>query len=196
MNEQYVIKLLKQLPVLTTERLTMRPICRRDAKDMYEYCSIPEVTEYVTWEPHESLRFTKRHIRKIRISYRQGTFHDWALVTSDGKMIGTCGFTSFSFDTGACEIGYVVNPAYTNRSFATEAAMRLIRFAFEDLCAETVFARCMAGNAASRRVMEKCGMVSEIPGIPDAEKNGKHYRTRAFCIGREEFFELREAAPI
>ena len=190
MIEEFVKTTLCPLPILTTERLTMRPICRRDAKDMYEYCSIPGVTEYVTWEPHMSLRYTKRHIKKIRSAYKQGTFHDWALVTKDGKMIGTCGFTSFSFDNGACEIGYVINPAYTNRSFATESAKRLIAYAFDTLGADVVYARYMEGNAASRRVMEKCGMTREIPGVPDAEKNGKRFRTRAFCITREEYSEL------
>ena len=190
MNEEYVKSRLCPLPVLTTERLVMRPICRGDDADMYEYCSIPEVSKYVTWERHASLRFTKRHIKRIIRSYRRNTFHDWALMTSSGKMIGTCGFTSFSFDDGACEIGYVINPAYQNRSFATESARRLIRFAFEELGADSVFARYMEGNAASRRVMEKCGMTDMASVLPCAVKNGITVPTRGMIISTKAYRSL------
>ncbi len=189
-NEEYVIKKLYPLPVLKTERLTMRAVTRADAADMYEYCSVPEVSRYVTWERHGSFRFTKRHIRNIRKAYKDGTFHDWALVTRDGKMIGTCGFTSFSFDSAACEIGYVVNPAYCGRSYATESAERLIRYAFDELHAASVYARYMEGNAASRRVMEKCGMKEMNAPLPDAVKNGKNVRTFGMVITKEEYDAL------
>ena len=190
MNEKYVKNKLYPLPVLYTKRLTMRPICRKDCSDMYEYCSIPEVSKYVTWDRHESLRVTKRHIKNIKRAYKKRTFHDWALVTHEGKMIGTCGFTSFLFKDGACEIGYVINPAYQNRSFATESAKRLIRFAFEELGAERVFARYMEGNAASRRVMEKCGMSETAINLPDAVKNGETFTIYGMAITADEYRAL------
>ncbi|MBR6534784.1 MAG: GNAT family N-acetyltransferase, partial [Clostridia bacterium] len=51
-----------------------------------------------------------------------------------------------------------MNPAYANRSFATEAAKEVIRFGFLNLNLHRIYARYMDGNTASRRVMEKCGM--------------------------------------
>ena len=42
-----------------------------------------------------------------------------------------------------------------------EAARALIRFGFEDLGLIVVYAQCDRRNAASRRVMEKAGMVAD-----------------------------------
>lgn len=48
------------------------------------------------------------------------------------------------------------NP-YWNRGYATAAARETLRFAFEELSLERVFARPLERNAPSRRVLEKLG---------------------------------------
>lgn len=153
-------KLFSPMPVFTTDRLIIRAITPRDAADMYEYSCDSDVTKYLTWEPHPSPSFTKRHIKRIERSYNAHTYFDFALeLRSSGKMIGTCGFTSFLYEENGCEIGYVINPRYRGYALAVEAAERFIQFAFDELRAAFVFARCMCENDASRRVMEKCGMI-------------------------------------
>jgi len=36
-------------------------------------------------------------------------------------MIGTCGFARIDFSNNVGEVGYVVNPEFQNRGYATEA---------------------------------------------------------------------------
>jgi RimJ/RimL family protein N-acetyltransferase len=55
-------------------------------------------------------------------------------------------------------LSYVLRPASWGRGIATEAAGRLLRHAFEVQGLETVMAVTMAGNTASKRVLEKLGM--------------------------------------
>ena len=90
-------------PVLGTDRLILRQMRPDDAEDMFEYASRDDVTKYLTWKPHDSLRTTKSYLNLITAKYRRGEFYDWAVVLRDpdggeGKMIGTCGFTSGSKD--------------------------------------------------------------------------------------------------
>lgn len=159
MNRVLIINTFKHPPVFYTDRLKFRPLSVSDAKDMFEYSSLPEVTKYLTWHEHKSLRFTKKYLKNVERSYSEGRYFDWGLENrSDGKMIGTCGFTSFSYLSNKCEIGYVINPAYQHMSYATEAANAVIDYAFIRFECDTVSARCVAGNIASMRVMEKCGM--------------------------------------
>lgn len=179
-------------PVIYTDRLILRPILPRDARDMFEYSRDPEVTKYLTWEPHTNVRYTKRHIERIGEAYREGIFYDWALELKDGgKMIGTCGFTSFSFNDASCEIGYVLNPKYHGMDLATEAAERVIRFAFERLSASSVCARCMKDNIASRRVMEKCGMVYQRDVEHTVIKQKRYVTVSQYSITSDEYLSAQ-----
>ena len=60
-------------------------------------------------------------------------------------------------DEGWVELGYVISPAHKNCGFATEALSALIDEAFR-LGFSRVKTGAFSENAASMRVMEKCGM--------------------------------------
>ena len=61
---------------------------------------------------------------------------------------------------GEIEIGYFLKRAAWGKGYATEAAQRLLRFAFEDSPLEVVVAVIDPGNKSSRRVLEKIGFFS------------------------------------
>ena len=153
-------QIFRNPPVLYTERLLLRKLERYDSADMYEYSCIPEVTKYLTWEPHPDEAYTHKYLSYIQSQYRAGKFFDWAVVYK-GKMIGTCGFTAINESCLSGEVGYVINPKYSNMGIATEAVKRVLEFGFEVLCLRRIEAHYMPENTASRRVMEKCGMTFE-----------------------------------
>ncbi len=130
-----------------------------DAEDMYEYAHLGEVTQYLTWNEHPNLAYTRRYLEYIKEQYSNGEFFDWALILKDsGKMIGTCGFTSFDIPNNSAEIGYVINPAYRGHGYAPEAVLAVMRFGFMELNLHRITARFISGNSASLAVMKKCGM--------------------------------------
>ncbi len=159
MNKDILKKYFRRIPTLNTSRLTLRRMKISDAEDMYEYSRLPEVTRYLTWSEHPDVIYTRRYLEYIQDQYSSGDFYDWALVLNDsGKMIGTCGFTSFDIQNNSGEIGYVINPEYRGNGYAPEAVGAIMRFGFIDLNLHRITARYMDGNNASRSVMEKCGM--------------------------------------
>lgn len=147
---------------LRTSRLLLRPMKVKDTDDMFEYASRSDVTEFLLWAPHDDRSFTKRYLKNVEAAYRRGQFYDWAVeLVSENKMIGTCGIADFDLPNSTAEIGYVLNPDYHNRGYATEAVMEVIAYCFNTLNINRVEARYMVGNDASRRVMEKCKMKFE-----------------------------------
>ena len=66
------------------------------------------------------------------------------------------------------EIGWVVDPAYAGRGYATEAAAELLRICFEDLGLRRVKALCFADNEPSWRLMERLGMRREEYAVRDS----------------------------
>ena len=162
MKRETVFRVFSNMPVLTTERLTLRRMMVGDCYDMYEYASKPEVTKFLTWSPHSDIEYTKEYLQYIANHYRLGDFYDWAVILrEEDKMIGTCGFTRFHTQHDSAEIGYVINPAYCGRGIATEAVMAVMAFGFDNLGLHRIEAKYIRGNDASRRVMEKVGMTFE-----------------------------------
>jgi len=154
------LDIFKKIPTIQTARLTLRKICDGDLADVYEYSRNPETTKYLLWYPHREIRDTKYFLSVVKKKYKEGDFFEWG-IEYGGKMIGTCGFTSFSLPNNSAEIGYVINPEYKGIGIATEAASAVIDFGFTVLGLNRIEARYMSPNVKSLRVMQKCGMKEE-----------------------------------
>ncbi len=181
MNKDAVVDYFRDLPQLTTPRLILRRLKRTDYHDMYEYASDPEVTKYLTWEPHPDRLYTLRYLSYITTRYRSGDFSDWAVIWKETEqMIGTCGFTSFCYAHNSAEIGYVLNRDFWGQGIAPEAVRAVLRVGFLDLNIHRIEAHYMEGNDRSRRVMEKAGMKFE--GMQrDSMFIKNSYRTVGIC---------------
>ena len=64
---------------------------------------------------------------------------------------------------GEIEIGYILKRSAWGKGYATEAARRLMRFAFEETPLEELVATTDPENTASQHVLKKCGMTYEGP---------------------------------
>lgn len=84
----------------------------------------------------------------------------WLINLKDRNYgIGMLGFKGVPDYVGQVEIGYGIDPAYQNQGYTTEAASRLIQWAFEDpRCQRIIAPDTRKDNPASNRVLEKLGM--------------------------------------
>ena len=63
------------------------------------------------------------------------------------------------------EVGYHIGKNYTGRGYATEALTAFLAEMMEKKQLEKVFGICVSENAASKKVMEKCGFRKEYEGM-------------------------------
>ena len=84
MNKDRKIRKIKEvfanIPRFETRRLILRRIKESDYIDIYEYSSDIEVTKYLTWYPHMSLKESKDYTSYLQKRYDSGKFFDWGLV--------------------------------------------------------------------------------------------------------------------
>jgi ribosomal-protein-alanine N-acetyltransferase len=78
-------------------------------------------------------------------------------MRKDGPLAGFCGLRLFG-DPPTVEVLYGLLPAYWGQGLATEAAMAMLRFGFEELGLERIYAGADPPNTASFCVMERLGM--------------------------------------
>lgn len=162
MKQESLYHIFSHFPQLETERLYLRAIRVSDAPDMYDYAKRPEVTQYLLWNPHPDIAYTRRYLEYLAGRYRLGLFYDWALIhKADKRMIGTCGFVRFDCPHNSAELGYVLHPDYHGQGLMSEAAKRVLQFGFSVLGLHRIEARYMAENTPSRHVMEHLGMTFE-----------------------------------
>ena len=103
-----------------------------------------------------------------------------AVCAAEGPrtILGWCGLDGSRSRTEP-ELFILLEEAHQNKGYGTQCAKQLLRIAAEDFSLESVHGGCAKENLASRRVMEKAGMVqygTEENGDPlfryYAQKNG------------------------
>lgn len=155
-------EIFTNLPVLETERLRLRKLSIRDASDVFEYASVPEVAEHVTWEYHRNISDSMHFLRIMIQQYDEGMPSPWGIVHKEqGRLIGTIGYHVWSPQNAFAEVGYALSKDYWNKGLMTEAFREVIRFGFERMKLNRIEATCKLVNSASEKVMLKCGMQYE-----------------------------------
>ena len=86
----------------------------------------------------------------------------WMIERKDGTHIGELCFKGLSAK-GIAEIGYGISEKYQNKGYATEVVKAVLEWAFAHPEVATVEAETGPDNAASKRVLEKCGF--ELNGV-------------------------------
>ena len=168
---------------LETERLVLRDFTEDDVDNLYELNGDRDVMWYLTGgepTPREEVRdrivpfFLSFYVRDDGLGF-------WAAGAK-----GTGGFLGWFHlrptDDGSVDLGYRLRKAAWNKGYATEGSRALIRKCFTDLGVDRVVAHTMTVNHASRRVMEKSGLVfvrvhdsADLPAIPGAEQGEVEY---------------------
>jgi [ribosomal protein S5]-alanine N-acetyltransferase len=162
MVSDYQKDLFLNLPVIETPRLRLRKLSMRDASDVYDYASDPEVAAHVTWEHHRNISDSMHFLRIMIQQYTDGLPSPWAIIYKElGKLVGTIGYHVWSPQNSYGEVGYALSKEYWNKGIMTEAFEEVIKFGFEKMNLNRIEATCKLENTASEKVMVKCGMQYE-----------------------------------
>ena len=180
---------------LRTQRLRLRPYAHGDVDGLYAYQRLPEVHRYLYTEPR-----TRAEVEAI-VAERAGlavlTETDKAItlvaeLAQTGELVGDCVLFWRSQEHEQGEVGYVFNPAYHGRGYATEAVGALLRLGFEGLGLHRIAGHLDARNTASARVLERAGLRREAHLVENEFVKGEWADELIYGILRREW-EARQA---
>jgi RimJ/RimL family protein N-acetyltransferase len=145
--------------VLTTERLALRSLTLADAPDIQRLASAYEIALNTLSIPHPYPEEAAEEW--IRSHTETGEETVFAIALRDGdEFIGTIGLrVRRDYDRG--ELGYWIGVPYWGRGYASEAAREVMKYGFETLNLNKIFAAHFGRNPSSGRVMQKLGMQYE-----------------------------------
>ena len=148
---------------IITERLILRPFVVADAEGMYHnWASDPEVTKFLSWQPHVSAGATAQLLSDWTSHYTELTYYNWAMeLKEEREVVGSLGVVRQDERTQSMEIGYCIGKKWWNRGLTTEALTAVVAFLFEEVAVNRIELHHDTNNPASGRVMAKSGLTLE-----------------------------------
>lgn len=168
--------------MLVTERLVLRRWRDGDRGPFADMNADPAVMEHfpATLTRAESDALVDR----IEAEFSTRGFGLWAVeVAETGSFIGFTGLSVPRFDahfTPAVEIGWRLARSAWGHGYASEAARRVLRFAFEERRLAEVVSFTATGNLRSQAVMRRIGMTHDPaddfdhPLLPEGHRLRRH----------------------
>lgn len=167
---------------LKTKRLLIREFEFKDWQDVYEYTSDINVMKYIT----EGV-FTEEDAKEFVNNNKGDNAENFPVVLTDEDiLIGHIVFYRY-FGEHTYEIGWVFNPKYQNKGYASEAAQAILEYGFRELNLHRIIATCQPENIPSYRVMEKIGMRREGFFKKCIPKVNEWWDEYYYAILKEEF---------
>lgn len=149
-------------PILTTTRLTLRPLTAGDAADLFAVFSDPAVVRYWSAEPWTSIAFAESAIARALEGYRDGSEVRFGIELAEtGALVGTVNLHRFFPQNRRCELGYALASRHWGKGFATEALEVALDYGFHELRLNRVEADIDPRNDASAAVLERLGFRKE-----------------------------------
>jgi RimJ/RimL family protein N-acetyltransferase len=190
-----------------SERLYLRKMTREDQPFLLDLNSRPEVMKFISdGKPSTTEEISETLERVISLYEKyENKFGVWAAIERTTQK-----FTGFFIlrpdrkdpdNLTTIELGYRFKPDYWGMGLATEMSLVLLKKAFTELGAISVFATAMAENKASIHAMEKIRMKllnlfveNEFPGI---KKNAVKYQILKKDWEAAQFiFEVQAAVSV
>jgi RimJ/RimL family protein N-acetyltransferase len=130
--------------VIETERLVIRPPSPEEREELLALWTDPANSRVYGDATPEQVRAWVAGVPSV------------VFENATGELVGDC---SLHFDTGFgdWELSYGFRRDRWGRGYATEAAAACVRHGFDELGVERIVADVDPANAASRRVLAKCG---------------------------------------
>ena len=180
---------------LRTRRLLLRPYAQGDVDGLYAYQRLPEVHRYLYTEPRTRAEVEAIVAERAGLAVLTETGTAITLVAElaqTGELVGDCMLFWRSQEHEQGEVGYVFNPAYHGRGYATEAVGALLRLGFEGLGLHRIAGHLDARNTASARVLERAGLRREAHLVENEFVKGEWADELIYGILRREW-EARQA---
>ena len=147
---------------LETRRLRLRSWVEADAARLSALHGNRQVMRHIKDGRTQSPPEVAAWIEQAQRHWEEHGFGLWAATRKDdGFLIGWIGLQVVTWlpeEISGIEIGWLIDPDYWGRGFATEGGRASLQFRFGPLDLDRIVSICQAENRASERVMEKIGM--------------------------------------
>lgn len=151
-----------KFPILETKRFILREIRLEDYNYIYEIYSDEEAVKYQQIKPMENMEQAQKAVESFLNGFKNKMFIRWCIVNKEKEdVLGTVTLHSFDIWNSKAEIGYMLNKKFWKQNVMSEAAEKVIIYAFEEINLNRIEASIDPRNIASIKLSEKLGFEKE-----------------------------------
>jgi ribosomal-protein-alanine N-acetyltransferase len=193
MNDTIVFN-FATFPVLTTERLTLRRVLLSDAADVLVIRGDGEVQKY-NGPVFQDVDDVETLIEELHAEYAAQVGVNWAVtLAGNNTVLGLFGLHHWNKYHRRAEVGYDLARAYWGQGIASETLRAIIRFGFEQMNLNRIYANTIADNHESVRLLERLGFQREGTRRQHSwEDDGTFHDSAIYGLLRHEFSMQRRA---
>lgn len=163
--------------LVKTPQLSGHAVRDDDVDYVIEVDGDPRIQRWLFGQVQTEAQARARHGRWMQ-GWEMTGIGFWVFTDGSGATVGHGGIFQSPRELGEIEVGYAVKPAYWGRGFATEITRVSLAVGF-NIGLRRIIGIAQASNLASRRVLEKCGMLFELETPSPDGINGVRYAITA-----------------
>ena len=180
---------MNNFPILFTERLVLSLPTNLDLEDViFQMNSTSEISENTLTLPYP---YQKQHadfwFQMAEYSFKKREAFIFGIREKENqKLIGGVGL-HLDVPNHKAEVGYWLGKSFWSKGYASEALQEVLKFGFEELHLNKIYASHFIHNPASGRVLEKNGFAFEATLKQEIFKNGEYLDLKRFSIFKKSF---------
>ncbi len=146
---------------LISNRLCLRKFSQNDSKEIFEGFRNQKEFLYYANKRVCTLEEQIKSLADIDEKYKSNDYYNWLITLKDTKqIIGAINF-NVNLRNDSVMFSYAIDNRFVCNGYMTEALEIVKDFAFNKMKVHRFEGGCVVTNIASKRVMEKCGLIQE-----------------------------------
>jgi RimJ/RimL family protein N-acetyltransferase len=173
--------------ILVNEQVRLTEVRSSDKPALVEHLNDKEIYDRTLRIPYPYTDTNAEEWLAIfaKATQQQGRPVNWAIRNAEDHLIGACGFNDFQMGKShRAEMGYWLAKPFWGKGIMTAVVRRACRYAFEEFGLVKITAQVRSTNAASARVLEKCGFEQEGYLKKHYLKDGRNLDARLYALLR------------
>lgn len=182
---------MNHFPTLTTPRLKLEEVRTSDIPAIIQYAGAEEIARTTLSMPHPYAEKDAIYwIHKARTGFHSGEHFIFGIRLADtDEFMGGIGLV-VNKRFNKAEIGYWIGIPFWNQGYTTEATAAILKFGFEELGLNKIYAQFLKENPASGKIMIKNGMIQEAELVDHIRKNGEYKTSLQYRLTKAEYEQL------
>jgi len=175
---------------LTTSRLILRKLTAEDYVYLHENLDDNELMTFLGLESEAALQKEKDKYNQGYTSYNRTLVNFQLIEKVSGKVIGDCGYHTWSKPHNRAEIGYALNnDMHKRKGYMTEAVKAVLHYGFNTMSLHRVEALTARENVASLKVLQNMGFTYEGTLRQHYNVNGEMEDSIMYSLLKHEFIK-------
>jgi len=183
---------MTKFPTLHTPRLTLGQLEIADIPAIVKYANNQNISKMLRSMPYPyQEKDAIGWLNRARTEFDRKTAYMFRVgLAATGEFIGNIGI-HIKEEHQKALVGYWMAEPFWGNGYTTEAMAAILKFGFEELRLNKIFAGFQSDNPASGKVMIKNGMVKEAELVDEEFKNGRFLSIILYRLTKREYEQIQ-----